>query len=64
MKVIFKRTFLLKQQEGKKGKMEDVVAEAGKETEVSDKEAKQFAAYIDQEATKELNDSKKASEKK
>ncbi len=62
MKVIPKRTFLFKQTEGKNGKMQDVIAEAGKEIEVSDKEAKQFAAFWDQEATAELT--KRSSEKK
>lgn len=47
MKVIPKRTFLLRQVEVEGGKKKDVIAHKGVAIEVSDKEAAAFFGYFD-----------------
>lgn len=47
MKVIPKRTFLLRQDELENGKKKDVILKEGVKAEVTDKEAVRFAGYFD-----------------
>ena len=59
-KVISKRTFLLKQDDLGNGKFNDVIVEAGKEVEVTDKEFKQFRAdFADNQIDKAEYDRRK-----
>ena len=46
MKMIPTRTFLLKQDEGSNGKIKDVIAKKGETIEVTEKEAKKYAASL------------------